>query len=201
MRVLPPGEGAPRARRFHRRAARAHYGGRWNRPGIPMVYAAQSLSLAALETVVHFTGEERGIDFLSLRDRRPRRVRGSDRAARTCRATGAPRSPSASTQDLGSALAAVAAQRGAGGALGDRAVGVLRAAQPRASRYRRVVVHFPEAFTFDVACCAALKLKHGDTEQHGEQLFGWQRCGATTNSRRFLCAAPAFQPFSLQPAV
>lgn len=28
-------------------------GGRWNRAGIPMVYAAPSLALAALETIVH----------------------------------------------------------------------------------------------------------------------------------------------------
>jgi RES domain-containing protein len=29
------------------------YGGRWNAPGTPMVYAAESLSLAALELLVH----------------------------------------------------------------------------------------------------------------------------------------------------
>jgi RES domain-containing protein len=29
------------------------YGGRWNSPGIPMIYAAQSQSLAALEMLVH----------------------------------------------------------------------------------------------------------------------------------------------------
>jgi RES domain-containing protein len=29
------------------------YGGRWNPPGIPMVYTAQSLSLAILELIVH----------------------------------------------------------------------------------------------------------------------------------------------------
>lgn len=28
-------------------------GGRWNRPGLPVVYTASSISLAALETVVH----------------------------------------------------------------------------------------------------------------------------------------------------
>jgi RES domain-containing protein len=31
-------------------------GGRWNRPGTPLVYAAESIALAALETVVHLTG-------------------------------------------------------------------------------------------------------------------------------------------------
>ena len=29
------------------------YGGRWNRPGVPMVYVAQSQSLAVLEVLVH----------------------------------------------------------------------------------------------------------------------------------------------------
>ena len=28
-------------------------GGRWNRPGLPVAYAASSIALAALETVVH----------------------------------------------------------------------------------------------------------------------------------------------------
>ena len=28
-------------------------GGRWNRPGLPVVYTASSISLAALETVIH----------------------------------------------------------------------------------------------------------------------------------------------------
>lgn len=31
-------------------------GGRWNRPGTALVYAAESIALAALETVVHLTG-------------------------------------------------------------------------------------------------------------------------------------------------
>ena len=34
------------------------FGGRWNRAGTPMVYAAESLALAPLETVVHFPREE-----------------------------------------------------------------------------------------------------------------------------------------------
>ena len=29
------------------------FGGRWNRPGLPVVYTAETLSLAILETVVH----------------------------------------------------------------------------------------------------------------------------------------------------
>ena len=34
------------------------YGGRWNSPGVPMVYAAASQSLAALEMVVHLDSSE-----------------------------------------------------------------------------------------------------------------------------------------------
>jgi RES domain-containing protein len=40
------------------------YGGRWNHPGIPMVYAAQSRALAALEALAHFAGAERRIKFV-----------------------------------------------------------------------------------------------------------------------------------------
>ncbi len=29
------------------------YGGRWNRPGTPVIYASGSISLAALEVIVH----------------------------------------------------------------------------------------------------------------------------------------------------
>ncbi|MGH9353034.1 MAG: RES family NAD+ phosphorylase [Terriglobia bacterium] len=34
------------------------YGGRWNRPGVAMVYTAESQSLAALEIIVHFDAPE-----------------------------------------------------------------------------------------------------------------------------------------------
>jgi RES domain-containing protein len=34
----------------------ARYGGRWNQPGLPMVYLADSLALATLELSVHLTG-------------------------------------------------------------------------------------------------------------------------------------------------
>lgn len=34
------------------------YGGRWNSPGVAMVYAAQSLSLAQLELLVHLEAED-----------------------------------------------------------------------------------------------------------------------------------------------
>jgi RES domain-containing protein len=40
------------------------YGGRWNEPGTPMVYAAQTRALAALESLAHYAGAERRIAFL-----------------------------------------------------------------------------------------------------------------------------------------
>jgi len=33
------------------------YGGRWNRPGIPMLYTSQNLSLCILELLVHFNSK------------------------------------------------------------------------------------------------------------------------------------------------
>ncbi|HEX6633280.1 MAG TPA: RES family NAD+ phosphorylase [Usitatibacter sp.] len=42
------------------------YGGRWNRPGVPMVYAAQTRALAALEALAHFAGAERRISFVTF---------------------------------------------------------------------------------------------------------------------------------------
>jgi RES domain-containing protein len=34
------------------------YGGRWNAPGVAMVYTAQSLSLAQLELLVHLEADD-----------------------------------------------------------------------------------------------------------------------------------------------
>ena len=50
------------AEAFTGEGARA-YGGRWNHPGVPMVYAAQSRALAAMEALAHFHGAERRIAF------------------------------------------------------------------------------------------------------------------------------------------
>lgn len=54
--------------RVWRLARRAHaaldgegarrYGGRWNSPGLPLVYSSSHLSLAALEALVHFDVDE-----------------------------------------------------------------------------------------------------------------------------------------------
>ena len=40
------------------------YGGRWNAVGAPMVYAAQSRALAAMETLVHTAGADRRIQYV-----------------------------------------------------------------------------------------------------------------------------------------
>lgn len=66
---------------FTGEGARA-YGGRWNRPGVPMVYAAQTRALAALESLAHFAGAERRIDFvvfaIDIPDALLRRLDSSD---------------------------------------------------------------------------------------------------------------------------
>ena len=40
------------------------YAGRWNAPGIPMVYAAQSRALATMETLVHTLGADRRLQYV-----------------------------------------------------------------------------------------------------------------------------------------
>jgi RES domain-containing protein len=42
------------------------YGGRWNLPGTPMVYAAHTRALAALESLAHFGGAERRLAFVAF---------------------------------------------------------------------------------------------------------------------------------------
>ena len=58
------------ARRHARRAYSGEgarlYGGRWNAPGVAVVYTAGSLSLAALELFVHLDPEELPEDLVSV---------------------------------------------------------------------------------------------------------------------------------------
>ena len=42
------------------------FGGRWNRPGTPVVYAAHTRALAALESLAHYGGAERRLQFVTF---------------------------------------------------------------------------------------------------------------------------------------
>jgi len=124
------------------------YGGRWNRPGIPMVYAAQSLALAALETVVHFSGEERGIAFVAYEidvpDECVKSLDGRD-LPRDWRSTAIP----ASTQGIGTdwqrARSSVAFRVPSVLVPGESCVLL----NPEHPDTRRVTIDYPSAFTFD----------------------------------------------------
>ena len=50
------------------------YGGRWNTPGIPMVYAAQSRALAAMETLIHTAGADRRLAYVMYEIEIPERL-------------------------------------------------------------------------------------------------------------------------------
>jgi RES domain-containing protein len=77
------------------------YGGRWNWPGTPMVYAAQTRALAGLEALAHYAGAERRIAFLAFPIEVPDRLVAhlhADRLPPDWRSA----IPSPSTQRLGS---------------------------------------------------------------------------------------------------
>ena len=61
------------AEAFTGEGARVH-GGRWNYPGTPMVYAAHTRALAAIESLVHFRGAERRIAFVTFEIEIPDRL-------------------------------------------------------------------------------------------------------------------------------
>ena len=79
--------------------ARMH-GGRWNHPGVPMVYAAHTRALAAMESLVHFRGAERKIGFVTFEIDVPDRLLRR-RAAQELPKGGRAKEISAATQDLG----------------------------------------------------------------------------------------------------
>ncbi len=76
-------------------------GGRWNKPGSPVVYTAEALSLAALEKFVHMGDEGRSVDLVFYEVKIPDGVRVEELSRRSLppdwKAVPAPRS----TQDIG----------------------------------------------------------------------------------------------------
>jgi RES domain-containing protein len=132
---------------FSGEGARA-YGGRWNYPGIPMVYAAHTRALAALESLVHYGGAERRIAFVTFEIEIP------DRLALHVEAGALPRDwrssePRASTQQVGSEWQ----RSGRSAALVVPSVLVPQEScvllNPEHADIDRIMVSFPEPFQFD----------------------------------------------------
>jgi RES domain-containing protein len=48
------------------------FGGRWNTPGVPMVYASTSLALAAIELFVHLEPNQQPDDLVSIAAKLPK---------------------------------------------------------------------------------------------------------------------------------
>lgn len=124
------------------------YGGRWNFPGIPMVYAAHTRALAALESLAHYGGAERRMAFVTFEIEIP------DKLATQVEAAALPRDwrsdePSASTQALGSQW-----QRSSrSAALVVPSVLVPQEScvllNPEHPDIDKIMVMYPEPFTFD----------------------------------------------------
>ncbi|MGZ5063226.1 MAG: RES family NAD+ phosphorylase [Usitatibacter sp.] len=132
---------------FSGEGARA-YGGRWNHPGIPMVYAAQTRALAALESLAHFGGAERRMAFVTFAIEIP------DKLAILVDAADLPRDwrrdePGASTQRLGSEWQ----RSGRSAALVVPSVLVPQEfcvlLNPEHPDTDRILVSYPEPFEFD----------------------------------------------------
>jgi RES domain-containing protein len=124
------------------------FGGRWNRPGVPMVYAAHTRALATLEALAHFAGAERRIAFVTFEidvpDDLVLRISPADLPADWRR-----EEPTAATQDLGSAWQ-----------LEGKSVALLVPSalipqehclllNPEHSDTRNVMVGYPEPYRFD----------------------------------------------------
>ena len=124
------------------------YGGRWNFPGIPMVYAAHTRALAALESLAHFGGAERRMEFLvfeiEIPDKLAMRVEPS-RLPRDWRSD----EPSPLTQALGSEWqrSAKSAALVVPSVLVPQECNVLL--NPEHPDIDEIMVTYPEPFTFD----------------------------------------------------
>lgn len=132
---------------FSGEGARA-YGGRWNFPGIPMVYAAQTRALAALESLAHFGGAERQMAFVTFEIEIP------DKLAIRLDAANLPRdwrseAPGAATQELGSEWqrSAASAALVVPSVLVPQEYCVLL--NPEHADIDKIMVTYPEPFTFD----------------------------------------------------
>ena len=124
------------------------YGGRWNLPGTPMVYAAQTRALAALESLAHFGGAERSMSFVTFEIEIP------DKLVMHLKAADLPggwrsREPTEATQALGTEW-----QRG-GRSVALVVPSVLVPQEhcvllnPEHPDTDKVLVTYPEPFTFD----------------------------------------------------
>ena len=118
------------------------YGGRWNPPGVAVVYASESRALAVLEAFVHLTLEARAMRFLLYAITLPTR-------ARLQRQAGARRTSSESSQEIGRAWA----DDGKALALVVPSVIVPQETNyvlnVRHSQFAEVEVGRPESFSFD----------------------------------------------------
>ena len=124
------------------------YGGRWNFPGVPMVYAAYTRALAALESLAHYGGEERRMAFVTFEIEIP------DKLAIQVQAAALPRDwrndePSVATQSLGSEWQ----RSGRSAALVVPSVLVPQEycvlLNPEHPDIDKIMVMYPEPFTFD----------------------------------------------------
>ena len=127
--------------------ARMH-GGRWNHPGVPMVYAAQSRALAAIESLAHYHGAERRIAFVTFEIEIPDALVTRLAPADLPKGWRGPE-VSAATQDLGSRWQ----REGGSVALAVPSVPIPEEMcillNPEHPDARKVLVSHPVAFAFD----------------------------------------------------
>jgi len=123
------------------------YGGRWNSPGIPIIYASAHQSLAALEILVHL--QPRGsLEFVAFRIELPGEL--ITRVSIPSLPTGwRGEPPGLATMQIGDewARAGRSAVLAVPSAIIPEEVNHLL--NPAHPDYRQIVIHPPEAFTFD----------------------------------------------------